>query len=377
MTDPRTLVAAAVARGGAHHTYNLTARAYHESVEAGVTWSPWVKWEQAAPPPADLYLWYTWPLASQWPTGPYNPAVHTHALEAAQLRKLLPRYAPHGFSFMKPRSVSSPIPAPWRDKLFYAAIKLDGNRALWDGVNGRLFSKNLVMHVPPKAWRDQMPRNVILDGELYKPPGDLGHVSRTWTMRDPPEAHWMAMQFVAFDLPMRDRSMRYRAHLLQRLCRVGALVTTPTFRVSPTIAVVPGAQLVAYAETQRQPGREGVVFRDVDSLYAFQVSPSVAWLKYKFYDDYEGRIVGYVPSPGHGYEVELLGRGMRRVQYSTVPRAQLPIGTVVNVKAWFSEASGLRDYLIRALVPGAGSAQAQWERLTREYTEARAAAAAT
>ena len=59
-----------------------------------------------------------------------------------------------------------------------------------------------------------------------------------------------------------------------------------------------------------------------------------------------------------------------------MPRAQLPIGTVVNVKAWFS-AGGLRDYLIRALVPGAGSAQAQWERLTREYTEARAAAAAT
>jgi hypothetical protein len=77
--------------------------------------------------------------------------------------------------------------------------KMDGNRAVWDGFTGRLYSKHAFNNKasfwiePPYKWAQHLPKNVVLDGELVLQPStdervyefdtDLGGATSIWVGR--------------------------------------------------------------------------------------------------------------------------------------------------------------------------------------------------
>jgi hypothetical protein len=303
--------------------------------------------------------------------------------------------------------------------------KLDGNRALWDGFNGRFYSKSLKRSVSPRSdWLIWMPRNVYLDGELYTPSAsrgpatefesDMHRVAKVWSLgaASSMSSLWEKLEFHAFDIignsDVLDTAWQNRNALLRNLNQKGEISTSAYSEIKPmpdnqhfrrvqhyyleagtlTHVYTQIAQAMSYV---RARGGEGILLKEVSSRSKYKPgSTSNLWLKLKFYEDGEARVLSRFTSkeglPGvavqlsNGRECNIV-RALHKLLYPSPDR--LPPNTIVNIQYHAVESSGkLREPKITGVHTSAIPAKEnfeEWKRITKGkvYSSSGARAGAT
>lgn len=172
---------------------------------------------------------------------------------------------------------------------WHISEKLDGVRAWWDGAR---FLSRLGNPFPAPDWfTARMPRDVVLDGELWCGRGRFQQaVSIIKNARRGDD--WQYVQFMCFDAPEAEggweaRMARARAALAGR----GA-VARPVGAIACESAAHARAELAAVEAR----GGEGLMLRAPRSAY--EPRRSKALLKVKSFRDEEARVVGAEPGKG-------------------------------------------------------------------------------
>ena len=199
--------------------------------------------------------------------------------------KLKPEYIPLGIS---------PPPLGW-----WMSEKMDGQRALW---NGKVFiSRGSGSGLPrvypyvPKFITDEMPKDILLDGEFYLDRGsfqELGFLRSTKNVDD----KWKKIKYQIFDLISND-PFETRLEELKKL-------KLPAFAsVTKQIKVTNESDLDKMYSKVLALGGEGLMLRAPKAPYIHKRT----WLMYKVKPDHDSEavVVGY--KPGEGKYSGLLG----------------------------------------------------------------------
>ncbi|MDR3413235.1 MAG: hypothetical protein P4L87_20165, partial [Formivibrio sp.] len=220
-----------------------------------------------------------------------------------------------GFQFMQPIKYDMSLINEY--KTYTWEVKWDGNRALWDGHNKRLYSKSMRIYVkPPSEWANAMPANAYLDGELFypKPDGttfyqsDMAKVSSVWKAKSNDDI-WKHLLFHIIDAVGEDackQPHKWRSSLIRSVAgtpyiplgdtRTLNLPYGPPCRYSPPNDFNPGqsidAQIQQICARLKVEGAEGIIIKERDSPYKIG-QQSKAWLKVKIYEDTEALMIGY------------------------------------------------------------------------------------
>ena len=241
------------------------------------------------------------------------------------------------------------------------SIKLDGNRALWDGWKQLLISKTSRIEIkPPSFWRDLMPRNCYLDGELFVPSdervngtntefaGELYEVAPVWRIR--PESinrqassihdnKWLRFEFHAFDIvgsKLNGVRLEIRLAVLEATLREFESRhpnEKPVFRRVFYARLAGNNEKEVHASVDdlllkygKGLGAEGIVIKDLDSTYHCRSpNPVVGWLKAKYYEDVEAmvQVDNHVTRNGERAVIILLPYEQRITQVVTYANSNL------------------------------------------------------
>lgn len=240
---------------------------------------------------------------------------------------------------------------------WFMSEKLDGRRCLWDGGVSRGRSTMLVpwsntnktgkvkpvatglwtrygnVVNAPEWFLDELPKNILLDGELYIGKGEMQTVASITSAHIPDEDRWKNIKFMIFDSPsiydfsvegkinhpsfermiyaykckeyfethgenVRNSSMTFdRAY--EYLC--GLELTDPLHVVEQTVLPYQSPQDALYVKLNEvvDSGGEGIMLRRPFSFWVPKRTNHL--LKVKPLDDMEGTVVGYVAGLGKHY----------------------------------------------------------------------------
>jgi DNA ligase-1 len=160
--------------------------------------------------------------------------------------------------------------------------QLGGVRALWNGKVFMLKKTPLkeklyryVRLVPPKWFKEQLPNNISLDGELWCDMAEQNWVDNVFTFQTITNDIWQTIQFVICDSPdpkIRERPYLHRLQLIkQSISHTNHAASTnyqrKTFALSPNVQLVDGEvcqsynHLTAYFKDIMERGGKGVLLR--------------------------------------------------------------------------------------------------------------------
>jgi len=177
-------------------------------------------------------------------------------------------------------------------KGWWMSEKLDGVRAIWDGSN--LLSRNGKIFHAPRWFLEGLPKNEILDGELWQGRGLFQQtVGKVRTQYEP---DWSGIKFVVFDVVNAD-TFEKRLQLLQTLDLPNHV------KIVEQIQCKNREHLEHYKTTIIDSGGEGVMLRAAGSFYEHKRSNSL--LKIKRMQTAEAKIVGY--KKGNGKHLGRIG----------------------------------------------------------------------
>lgn len=143
---------------------------------------------------------------------------------------------------------------------YLVAEKLDGIRALWTGSG--LVSRNGNAFRAPAWFTAQLPRDIVLDGELYGGRNTLGKTSGTVRKKNPVDAEWMKIRFMVFDAPLVPGGYEARVKAAR-----AAVADSP---VAAIVEHKPAGSRIDLAEQFRRvtrAGGEGLMLRKAGSAY--------------------------------------------------------------------------------------------------------------
>jgi hypothetical protein len=321
------------------------------------------------------------------------------------------------FFFMRPMMLSEKLLSSRNHlKNWCWEIKLDGNRALWNGFTKTLTSSSgKVIIKPPAEWCWKLPEGCVLDGELFRPvanqeagtitefAGDLAAVSNVWKLRGKQgpgytvstmhSKEWMQTQFHAFDVPsaaLVSRKLSERQIVLdcifelhggpnEVLKRIGR--GTFQNKLNPAGLMDEINMLLKHYAAL---GAEGIVLKNLDSVLTSQASATREWLKAKVYEDVEARVLRLYQGkdkegkPRKGVFVELpsgVEQGVLFANDNLIAHDKLQPGMLVRLDFMPEserESGKKRTLIIRAIVTDTVS----WEEIkTRELEKQREAQA--
>jgi len=296
------------------------------------------------------------------------------------------------FYFMTPRVYTERFHfKPHKREDYMWSVKLDGNRALWDGFRQVLRSKSGTVEIrPPHEWAKHLPTNCYLDGELYVPYAErvngtatefassLHEVAPIWqrhrgTLESKAHRLWLKMQFHAFDIvgaDMYDRPLEDRLFVLEAtLRRFGLTHDNPVLKRVFVGFLRAETQEGMHKEVARllahyaKLGAEGIVIKDLKSVYRHTSdSPSISWLKVKHLEDVEAKVVELIeatPYNDKGVRIELADatKPKQIVTFANdnlIAHNRLKVDDIVRVDYMPVEprpgAAKLRTPIIRAIV---------------------------
>jgi DNA ligase 1 len=179
---------------------------------------------------------------------------------------------------------------------WFMSEKLDGVRAVWTG--SELLSRNGNRFAAPEWFIAQLPRGVVLDGELFGGRGRFQATVAAVRRKTPADAEWRAIRYCVFDAPAAEGTFKARL----AFC-VAALAGCAVAEVVAHQACESKAHLDRFAAALCANGAEGVMLRDPASRY--EACRSSKLLKHKAYDSDEAVVVGH--EPGEGKYVGLVG----------------------------------------------------------------------
>jgi DNA ligase len=224
---------------------------------------------------------------------------------------------------------------------WWMSEKYDGLRGYWDGRQ-LLSRKGKVIHTPD-YFLAELPRDIVLDGELWM---GRGHFEKTTStvLSERPDARWKSVRFMVFDAPHAQGTFEERMQILR--------ATLPRGNRFVKVVVQSRCQGTAQLLAERNRivglGGEGLMLRQPESEYEPGRSPTL--LKVKVYDDAEAMVIAHQPGEGKfagklgslrlrttdGKEFSI-GSGFTDAQRESPP----PVGTIVTYQFRGLTAKGL------------------------------------
>lgn len=201
---------------------------------------------------------------------------------------------------------------------YLVSEKFDGVRAIWDGVQLRFRSGNLIQ--APQWFLAGLPA-VPLDGELWLGRGQFERLSGIVRREQPVDEEWRQVRYLIFELPGEEGSFRQRAVRIERLVAEAAVPWLQAVRQEP---VRDRASLQARLAAVLQADGEGLMLHRADAPYESGRSDTL--LKLKPWLDAEAVVVGHLP-----------GKGKYAGQLGAL-RVQLPDGRRFSLGTGFTDA---------------------------------------
>jgi DNA ligase-1 len=224
---------------------------------------------------------------------------------------------------------------------WWMSEKYDGLRVYWDGQ--KLWSRNGNLIHAPDYFLAELPRDVVLDGELW-----IGHGKFEETMSivrsETPDERWKRVRYMVFDAPQVKGNFEERMQFLRstiseqnRFVRVVAQERCQSV-----------AQLIAERDRVVREGGEGLMLRKPESTYEPGRSPTL--LKVKPFDDAEATVIAHEPGKekfagklgslrvrtDDGREFSV-GSGLTDAERESPP----PVGTIITYRFRGLTAKGL------------------------------------
>jgi DNA ligase 1 len=187
---------------------------------------------------------------------------------------------------------------------YYASEKFDGYRAIWDGTkfmsrNGKTFTST------PQWFLDAMPKNVLLDGELWTKRDDF-NTCGIFRKKNVVAGEWEKhnVKYKIFDMPLNNKPFESRMTDLNKLIQKQSTLikkyqtTIPYNPLSITkqIKIKNQAHLDELYQNITKAKGEGIMLREAGSYYEHKRSNTLLKIK-PVYDD-ECIIIGYNPGTG-------------------------------------------------------------------------------
>lgn len=215
---------------------------------------------------------------------------------------------------------------------WWMSEKYDGLRGYWDGR--KLWSrKGNIIHVP-EFFLGELPRDIVLDGELWIGHGEFEETVST-VRSERPDNRWRRVRYMVFDAPEAEGTFEQRMRFLRTVLPEGNRFV----KVVAQERCQGVAELVAERDRIVRLGGEGLMLRQPNSAY--EPGRSTALLKVKLYDDAEATVIQHQPGKGKfagklgslrvrtndGREFSI-GSGFTEAQRESPP----PIGTVITYR---------------------------------------------
>lgn len=173
---------------------------------------------------------------------------------------------------------------------YWVSEKLDGVRALWDGI--QLISRGGNIYHAPKWFIQDFPKSE-LDGELWIARQKFEKVVSTVRDKIPDELAWKEIKFMVFDIP--DSELIFD----QRLVRLKKIVKTaqiPWLQAVKQWKVSDHNTLIQELERYSKLEAEGLMLHLGTSLYQGKRNGDL--LKVKPYQDAEAIVIQHIPGKG-------------------------------------------------------------------------------
>jgi len=216
-------------------------------------------------------------------------------------------------------------------------ILIHNCRAWWDGK--RFLSRLGNEFHAPQWYKDQMPKDVVLDGELFAGRGLFRKTISTVRKLVPTEEEWEKLTYIVYDAPEFGGAFEERISYLETLFPTWDEKSSPgEVRVLRQEKCKSAKHLLSLLKSEEARGGEGVMLREAGSQY--EEGRSKTLLKVKSFFDAEATITGYTAGRGRhkgrvgALEVEWngvefkVGTGLNDAQRNNPPA----IGTKVTFR---------------------------------------------
>jgi DNA ligase-1 len=181
---------------------------------------------------------------------------------------------------------------------FFASEKLDGIRSIF--VNGKFISRNNNEFKAPDWFVENMPKNVVLDGELFTKRGDFQGVVSAVKKHKPIDSEWQNVVYMVFDIPDLIEPFTTRYAELQKVVKQA---NNRYIKLVKNFPIKSKQHLSDIQQDILSKGGEGVMIRDPESYYESKRSSSL--LKLKTFHDDEAVVIDY--ELGSGKYADVLG----------------------------------------------------------------------
>ena len=184
--------------------------------------------------------------------------------------------APH-----EPWAMEATAFGPNDPKGWWISEKLDGVRALWDGILGLFWTKNGNPIDVPKWFKAGMPKGICLDGEIWAGRGNFqlaAHAVRGIGL-------WYGLTFRPFDICSNDL-FEDRQAILNALALPGHCIPVEQIECRSC------RHYIKFFNEITARGAEGCVLREPESLY--EQGRSLSMQKEKAYADEEAEVIGLI-----------------------------------------------------------------------------------
>ena len=173
---------------------------------------------------------------------------------------------------------------------YLVSEKLDGVRAVWDGLQLR-FRSGKPIHAP--AWFIAGLPKQALDGELWLGRGSFERLSGIVRKETPVDAEWRQVRYMIFELPGASGSFE------ERVAQIGQVVRqtdVPWLQEIEQFSVVDRSSLQKRLSTVVKAGGEGLMLHRADAVY--ETGRSDTLLKLKPWLDAEAVVIAHHPGKG-------------------------------------------------------------------------------
>ncbi len=180
---------------------------------------------------------------------------------------------------------------------WYMSEKFDGVRAWWDGE--KFVSRLGNTYYAPEWFKALLPKDDILDGELWIGRGKFQETISVVKKLIPTDSEWQNVTYVMFDAPKVNGMFHDRLRHLQSkfpTMRVNDGGGLGQVVVAEQIRCISEDHMVEHLALVEGFGGEGVMLRDPRSLY--EEGRSKTCLKVKTFVDDEATVVGYTDGKG-------------------------------------------------------------------------------
>jgi len=139
---------------------------------------------------------------------------------------------------------------------YWISEKFDGIRGFWDG--NRLFSRHGNVLNAPEWWKERLPKDLRLDGEVWTDYGEFSKLNGMVKF----DKEWKNVKLMVFDSPNHHISFEDRIEKLKN-----ANIENDVVRLVPFVKCTGFEHLQQELERVNQLGGEGLMIRKDDSLY--------------------------------------------------------------------------------------------------------------